>query len=209
MFENFTSSQKAVGGGVVIAGIVGWIFAFVQIGEVTSLKNEIGPALQSLASANDNLVQLQGDLDEAQSDRNQLQQQVDAAATLEMLTAELEAGSADLQTLQSEIEGAQVELETGSAELQTLQSEIEGAQAESQPLRVEVQRQQALLDGSTLQFKTTERAKVRAGPGTDTDEVAVVPAGKTLSVFEIAEGGTWYKVGGMGYIYHELLEPVE
>ena len=82
MFENFTSSQKAVGGGVVIAGIVGWIFAFVQIGEVTSLKNEIGPALQILASANDNLVQLQGDLDEAQSDRNQLQQQVDAAATL-------------------------------------------------------------------------------------------------------------------------------
>ncbi len=44
---------------------------------------------------------------------------------------------------------------------------------------------------------------------TDTDEVAVVPAGKSLQVFEIVKDGTWYKVGGMGYIFHELLEPVE
>ena len=100
-------------------------------------------------------------------------------------------------------------MEAGNVDLLSLQSEIEGSQAELEPLRAEVQKQQALLEGSTLQFKTTTRAKVRAGPGTDTDEVAVVPPGKTLQVFEIVEDGTWYKVGGMGYIFHELLEPVE
>ena len=209
MLENLSSTQKAVGGVVVIAGVVGWIFAFVQIGEIDSLKSELEPARQGLASAKDELAQLQGDLEAAQSERSQLQQQVEAAESLEELTAALEAGNADLLSLQSEIEGSQAKLEAGNALLTSLQSEIEGSRAELEPLRAEVQRQQALLEGSTLQFKTTTRARVRAGPGTDTDEVAVVPPGKTLQVFEIVEGGTWYKVGGMGYIFHELLEPVE
>ena len=209
MLENLSSSQKAVGGVVVIAGVVGWIFAFVQIGEIDSLKSELEPARQGLASAKDELAQLQGDLEAAQSERGQLQQQVEAAESLEELTAALEAGNADLLSLQSEIEGSQAKLEAGNALLTSLQSEIEGSRAELEPLRAEVRKQQALLEGSTLQFKTTTRAKVRAGPGTDTDEVAVVPPGKTLQVFEIVEDGTWYKVGGMGYIFHELLEPVE
>ncbi len=188
MLENFSSTQKAVGGIVVIAGVVGWIFAFVQIGEIDSLKSELEPARQGLASAKDELAQLQGDLEEAQSERSQLQQRAEATKSLEELTAALEAGNAQLLSPQSEIEGSQAELET---------------------LRAKVQRQQALLEGSMLQFKTNARAKVRAGPGTDTDEVAVVPAGKILQVFEIVEDGTWYKVGGMGFIFHELLEPVE
>ncbi len=164
MLENLSSTQKAVGGVVVIASVVGWIFAFVQIGEIDSLKSELEPARQGLASAKDELAQLQGDLEAAQSERSQLQRRV---------------------------------------------SEIEGSQAELETLRAKVQRQQALLEGSMLQFKTNARARVRAGPGTDTDEVAVVPAGNTVQVFEIVEDGTWYKVGGMGYIFHELLEPVE
>jgi DNA repair exonuclease SbcCD ATPase subunit len=209
MFENLSSSQKAVSGVVVIAGVVGWIFAFVQIAEIDNLKSEVEPARQRLASAKDELAQLQGDLKAAQNERSQFQQQVKAAGSLEDLTAELEAVNAELQSLPSKIEGLQAELEAGSADLQSLKSEIESSQAELEPLRVEIQRQQALLDGSTLQFRTTTRAKVRAGPGTDTDEVAVVPPGKTLQVFEIVEGGSWYKVGGMGYIFHELVEPVE
>ena len=209
MLENLSSSQKAAGGVVVIAGVVGWIFAFVQIGEIDSLKSEFEPARQGLPSVKDELAQLQRDLEVAQSERSQLQQQVEAAESLEELTAALEAGNADLLSLQSEIEGSQAKLEAGNALLTSLQSEIEGSRAELEPLRAEVQKQQALLEGSTLQFKTTTRAKVRAGPGTDTDEVAVVPPGKTLQVFEIVEDGTWYKVGGMGYIFHELLEPVE
>ncbi len=31
----------------------------------------------------------------------------------------------------------------------------------------------------------------RSGPGTETDEVAVVPAGNTIQIFEIVADGTW------------------
>ncbi len=202
MLDNLSSTQKAVGGIVVIAGVAGWIFSFVQIGEINNLKSELGPARQDLASAKNELAQLQGDLEATQSERRQLQQRVEATESLEELTAALEAGNTQLLSLQSKIEGSQ-------AELEPLRAKVEGSQAELETLRAKVQRQQALLEGSMLQFKTNSRAKVRVGPGTDTDEVAVVPAGKTLQVFEIVEDGTWYKVGGMGYIFHELLEPVE
>lgn len=124
----------------------------------------------------------------AQIERDQLQFQVDATKSLEELTAALATGKAELLTLQSEVESSQAELET---------------------LEARVQKQKSLLEGSTLRFRTNARTRVRAGPGTDTDEVAVVPAGKTIQVFEVVEDGTWYKVGGMGYIFHELLEPVE
>ncbi len=202
MLGNLSSAQKAVGGVVVIAGIVGWVFAFVQTGEIGGLKSDLESARQGLASARDELAQLQGDLQAVQGDlqaaqgdlqaargeRDQLMQRVKATESLGQLTAALEAGNAQLSSLKSEIGDSQAELEE---------------------LRAEVQQQQALLEGSVLQFKTNARARVRAGPGTDTDEVAVVPAGKSLQVFEIVEDGTWYKVGGMGYIFHELLEPVE
>ncbi len=188
MLENLSSTQKAVGGVVVVAGVGGWIFAFVQIEEIDGLKSELEPARQGLASAKDELAQLQGDLEATQSERSQLQQRIERAESLEELTAALEAGNAQRLSLQSEIEGSQAELES---------------------LRAKVQKQQALLEGSMLRFKTNTRVKVRAGAGTDTEEVAVIPAGKILQVFEIVEDGTWYKVGGMGYIYHELLEPVK
>jgi hypothetical protein len=48
---------------------------------------------------------------------------------------------------------------------------------------------------------------VRREPSTDAAEVAVVPEGNLVHVMEVVEGGTWYKVGGIGYIFHELLEP--
>jgi hypothetical protein len=183
MLGNLSSTQKAVAGVVVIAGVIGWIFTLVQTGQIDSL-----PTREDLASAKDEFAQLRRDLMVAQIERDQLQFQVDATESLEELTAALATGKAELLTLQSRIEGSQAELET---------------------LESSVQTQQALLQGDILRFRTNARARVRAGPGTDTDEVAVVPAGKTIQVFEIVEDGTWYKVGGMGYIFHELLEPVE
>ena len=41
MLENLPSTQKAVSGVVVVAGVVGWIFAFVQIEEIDGLKSEL------------------------------------------------------------------------------------------------------------------------------------------------------------------------
>ncbi len=41
MLENLSSTQKAVGGVVVIASVVGWIFAFVQIGEIAKRRPQL------------------------------------------------------------------------------------------------------------------------------------------------------------------------
>jgi len=113
----------------------------------------------------------------------------------------------NLNTVEIERDRLQLEAEPDTNKAATLQSEIKDCQAELKALQATVREQ--LLGGSTLRFKTRVRARVRAEPSTDSDEVAVVPAGKTIQVLETVEGGNWYKVGGMGYIFHELLEPVE
>ena len=120
---------------------------------------------------------------------------------------EHEQAQRDLMTAQIERDRCHTEAEilASKAKSPVLESEFESCQAELE----ELQKRQILPDGGTLQFRTKARARVRAGPSTDTDEVAVVPAGKTIQVFEAVEDGSWYKVGGMGYIFHELLEPVD
>ena len=120
---------------------------------------------------------------------------------------ELEQARRDLMTAQIERDQCHTEAEVLASKAESLapQSEFESCQAELE----ELQKRQILPEGGTLQFRTKARARVRAGPSTDTDEVAVIPAGKTIQVFEAVEDGTWYKVGGMGYIFHELLEAVE
>ena len=119
---------------------------------------------------------------------------------------ELEQAQRELRTAQIERDRCHTEAEILATRAESLapQSQLESCQAKLEELK----NRQVLPDGGTLQFRTKARARVRAGPSTDTDEVAVVPAGKTIQVFEAVEDGTWYKVGGMGYIFHELLEPV-
>jgi len=119
---------------------------------------------------------------------------------------EFEQARRDLMTAQIERDRCRIEAEVLASKAESLvpQSELESCQAEL----AELQERQMLPGDGTLQFRTKARARVRAGPSTDTDEVAVISAGKPIQVLEAVEDGTWYKVGGMGYIFHELLEPV-
>ena len=82
MLKNLSSVQKAVGGVVIIAGVIGWIFAFFQISEIDSLKS---------------------DLEAAQGEHSELQRRVEATSSLKELTAALAAGEARQQSLQSGI----------------------------------------------------------------------------------------------------------
>lgn len=120
---------------------------------------------------------------------------------------EAEQARRDLMTAQIERDRCRTEAEVlaSKAESPVPQSELESCQV----ALAELQDRQMLPEDGRLQFRTKARARVRAGPSTDTDEVAVVLAGKTIQVLEAVEDGTWYKVGGIGYIFHELLEPVE
>ncbi len=43
---------------------------------------------------------------------------------------------------------------------------------------------------------------------TNSKQIAIVSEGVPISVYEVTVGGTWYKVGLTGYIFHEFLKPV-
>ncbi len=64
-----------------------------------------------------------------------------------------------------------------------------------------------LLPSPPQRYLSTTRAKIRAGSSTNSKQIAIVSEGVPISVYEMAAGGTWYKVGLTGYIYHELLKP--
>ena len=120
---------------------------------------------------------------------------------------EFEQARRDLMTAQIERDRCRTEAEVLASKAESLvaPSELESCQAEL----AELKERQMLPAGGTVQFRTKANARVRAGPSTDTDEVAIVAAGKTVQVLEAVGDGTWYKVGGIGYIFHELLEPVK
>ena len=184
MFENLSNMQRIVGIVVLVVGVAGWVVAFASIGATGGLESELMVAREEAKKAKADLALVSDNLSTAQE---ALEQQKEASDNLEQLTTKLDAGKADLAALISELEETKAQLE---------------------PLRAEVHKQQQLVEGSALKFRTKTRAKVRMGPSTETEEVAVVPEGNSVQVFEIVEDGTWYKVGGMGYIFHELLEPL-
>ncbi len=95
-----------------------------------------------------------------------------------------------------------------ATELAAVQAEVEKSRAELDRLQAKIGRHKRLLDGIARRYRTTARVNVRAGPSTTADAVAVIPKGRTLQVFETVEDGAWYNVGAIGFIFHELLEPV-
>lgn len=138
-----------------------------------------------------------------------------AEAAMSTVQAELAQAKDDAEKKFVEMEALRAkfkeveDLEQVSSELATLKPELDRVRSELDTLRAEVAKQHQLLSEQAVVYRTKSRSKVRAGPTTDSAEVAVVPKGNSIQVYEIVEGGTWYKVGGMGYIFHELLEPVK
>ncbi len=88
-----------------------------------------------------------------------------------------------------------------------LELKIDDGRTELERLRTEAKNFGELLPGAPQRYLSTTRAKIRAGSSTNSKQIAVVSEGVPISVYEMAEGGTWYKVGLMVYIYHELLKP--
>ncbi len=95
-----------------------------------------------------------------------------------------------------------------ATELASFRAEVENSRAELDQLRAKIGRHNRLLEGIARKYRTTARVNVRAGPSTTAEAVAIIPKGRTLQVFEAVEDGAWYKVGGIGFIFHKLLEPV-
>ncbi len=105
-------------------------------------------------------------------------------------------------------EASAAEGAAASPELAAVRAEVEKSRVELDQLQARIGRQKRLLEGIARKFRTTARVNVRAGPSTTAEAIAVIPKGRTLQVFEAVEDGTWFKVGGIGFIFHKLLEPV-
>ncbi len=110
----------------------------------------------------------------------------DAIANLEEVTKQLHARRTELASLNVSVTDVRTELEK---------------------LRGEAKEYQEVLAEAPKKYITTTGAKVRAGSGTTTAELAVVRPGVALSVFKEAENRSWRKVSLTGYMYHELLKP--
>ncbi|MFQ6017715.1 MAG: SH3 domain-containing protein [Kiloniellaceae bacterium] len=168
---------------LVAVALAGWGLAFTSWRSTDDLEDKLLSAQVDLSKAKAELIKVSDEL----------------TAVRETYRA-FQEGAVDLA-------GITEQLETSRAELASLTADIDGAKAELETLRAEAKRHRDFLSGAARTYRTTTRARVRAGSGTGTKEVAVVSAGVPLSVFEMVENETWYRVGITGYMYHELLKP--
>ncbi len=109
---------------------------------------------------------------------------------------------------QTEVEADKKALVTSQTALASLQSEIDTAETELARLQTTLQRQRQRSQAPAATYQTLTRARVRAGPSINTNEVAVVSAQQVLEVSQPLEGSAWYKVRVSGYMFHKLVQPM-
>ncbi len=134
-----------------------------------------------------------------------------AEAGLSAKTTELAAVREVQQGLQeasASLADMATQLEIDRGDITRLKLEIGAAEARLGELRAEAKYQRELAADAAATYRTTARARLRAAPTTESDEVALVPAGTPLVVFESVEDGVWYRVGRVGFMHRELLKPV-
>ncbi len=128
-------------------------------------------------------------------------------STLSDEAAKLRQFHGRYQDVAANLEGMNEHLEDRTKVLIDLELKIDDARAELERLRTEAKKYGEILPSAPRRYLSTTRAKIRAGSSTNSKQIAIVSEGVPISVYEMAEGGTWYKVGLTGYIYHELLKP--
>lgn len=181
---------------IVLAGVAGWVFAFDAMQDRDALERRATQADQAELS-------LSAKSKEAK----------ELAALLESYrrgekAANLEEVMKQLQTSRKELTSVTTKITSVKEELRELATKINAAGDELDKLRASAKQFEALFSGARQKYRTTTRARVRAGPGTDFNEVAILPSGITLPGFETAEDGNWQKVGYIGYVHNDLLEPI-
>ena len=178
----------------------------------TSVKVAAGVLLAGVAIAGWGVVYLQdGWLDELERDLAGLRRAVAVGETPAVVgksvTPRGKTGPSE-EPRPASTEASATEDAAPATELAAVRAEVEKSRAELDQLQAKIVRHKRLLNGIAQKYRTTARVNVRAGPSTTAEAIAVIPKGRTLQVFEAVEDGAWYKVGGIGFIFHKLLEPV-
>ncbi len=183
LFALLKDERGMVVGLVGIVAVAGWGLALTSMGSTGELEQKLRSAKAGLSVAN---VELSKTSSELAATREAQQVLRDANASLIDMSRQLEADR---------------------AEFADLTRKIGAAKARLGKLRAEAKEHQDLAADAALGYRTTTRARVRAAPTTESQEVALMPAGTPLVVLDSVADGTWYKVGRVGFMHRDLLEP--
>ncbi len=198
MFGTLSTVQKLVGAVVVIAAVVGWWQALANGQQVAGLADSLSQAEAEKDQLTEELSAAQTELDSA---RAELSEVTDVAKQLDELTAEITSSEKRLTEVAELVND-------GEAKLSGLSENVTAAEAELAVLQEQSEVYERLLEGGPNQFLTaSESVNVRAQPSTDSEVLVTLPEDFTVEVFEVVEGGEWFKIGGVGYVFHALLRP--
>ncbi len=183
LFTLLKDERGMVVGLVGVVAVAGWGLALTSMGSTGELEQELRAAKADLSLANVELAEMSGELAATREVQQGLQ---DANASLVDMARQLEADRAELAALTPKIDAAKARLGT---------------------LRAEAKERQDLAADAVPSYRTTTRARVRAAPTTESQELALMPAGTPVVVLDSVADGTWYKVGRVGFMHRDLLEP--
>ena len=178
---------------IVLAGVAGWVFAFDAMQGRDALERRATQAELSLSAKSKEAKELAALVESYKRGEK---------------AANLKEVMKQLQTSRKELASVTTKIAPVKKELRELTTKINAAGDELDKLRASAKQFEALFSGARQKYRTTTRARVRAGPGTDFNEVAILPSGITLPSFETVEDGNWQKVGYIGYVHNDLLEPI-
>ncbi len=178
--------RGAMIGLVGVFALAGWGLALTSMGSTGDLEEKLIASEANLSKAKMELSDISTEL----------------AATRE--TQEVAVSLGDMER---QLAARRNELAARRNELVSLAVKINLAKGQLGDLRAGAKRQQDLAADAAMTYRTTTRAKVRAAPTTESNEVALVPSGTPLVVFDTAEDGTWYRVGRVGFMHRDLLKP--
>ena len=184
LFALLKDERGMVVGLVGVVAVAGWGLALASMGSTEEMEQELRAAKAGLSVANVELSKISSEITATREVQQGLE---DVNASLIDMSEQLEADRAEFADLTRKIGAAKARLGT---------------------LRAEAKERRDLAADAALGYRTTTRARVRAAPTTESQEVALMPAGTPLVVLDSVADGTWYKVGRVGFMHRDLLEPV-
>lgn len=116
----------------------------------------------------------------------------DSIVERESLSQELEQVTALFNSAQQKLSSAQNQVADSSTRLDGLPDHV----------------QEKLLAGAVGKYVTVTRAKLRSGPSTQSQELAVLSPETPIEVLGVAADGQWLEVARIGYVHNDLLRPI-
>lgn len=171
----------------IAAALVGWSLFLLQDHWLDNLEAELADLRAQQATAQD---------------------QPSTAPGSTALGSQSAASSAPVSAqVLAKLDELKSELQASWSERDALTRIIHESETELKELRAKLSQASAPPNQPGQEFRTVTRTRMRAGPTTEAEEVAVLSQGAKLQVVDTVEDGTWYEIRLLGYAFHELLEP--